>query len=370
MLGALLFLGLLAANVAAYFVGPEGSRLELQYEPPHPLALRALLWRSDARVEVRHELGNQVDTAATIVFRSTPSPIARPGQSYSYVPRTAQPLNDYSLRGGPDGLNVDAGNGSIAGTPTEQGKFTIELEGRLADGRVATQTYTLYVDDRRLLLGADKFGADLLRRLFTSARYTLVPGSIAVVIGVAGGVLLGALGGFYGGASRRLLLALTTVLQSIPGLLIIFLAAVLSSFNLYFTMATVGLVLLPETANGIAERVESFRKREFVEAARELGMRDRAILWNEILWHNARSFVLSHVMQGFAFAILVEVTLAYMGLMQNDASLGHILLEAKEASTGGTTNVQTVVGLAALTLLIATLSLLERGIRGLWERQR
>ena len=136
-------------------------------------------------------------------------------------------------------------------------------------------------------------------------------------------------------------------------------------------MVIVGLILLPETANGVFERVESFQKREFVEAARELGMRDRTILWNEIVWHNARSFLLTKVTQGFVYAILVAVTLSYLGLTdRNLPQIGGMLMDGREAMINKTTSVVAVASLGALLMVIAGFSLMERGILRSWERRR
>jgi peptide/nickel transport system permease protein len=158
------------------------------------------------------------------------------------------------------------------------------------------------------------------------------------------------------------------VIQSIPGLLLVFFAAVISGFNVYEEMIMVGIILIPETANGVYERVAKFRERDFVEAARELGMSDRAILWNEIVWHNVRRFLLTRVTQAFTFAVLVEVTLSFIGLA--DATTARLGVMMKTARDVTETPVRALAPIAALLLIMATFSLMERGVGGLWERRR
>ena len=371
--GAAILSNLLGANISAYVIPPERSRVDFLYEPPHVQWLQRLLWPSDVRDTIVHILG-QSDTAtsATGGFSTRPSATARKGRAFEYRARSSLPLSNFSLQGEvPDGIVVDPTTGVVSGVPTSVGKYEVVLAGTLGADRQAEQRFTLFVDDRLLLLGADGMGRDVLGRLGASAKYTIVPGLIAVLIGVAGGALLGALGGFYSGAARRIHQAVTAIIQSVPALLIIFIAGAIFHYNVYVMMVVVGLILLPETANGVFERVESFRKREFVEAARELGMRDRTILWNEIVWHNARSFLLTKVTQGFVYAILVAVTLSYLGLTdRNLPQLGGMLMDGREAMINKTTSVVAVASLSALLLVVAGFSLMERGILGTWERRR
>ena len=371
--GATILTVLLAANIAAYVIPPERSRVDFLYEPPHVLWLQRMLWPSDVRDTVVHVLGQSDDAASPSgAFSSRPTATARKGKAFEYRAQSTLPLTNYTLQGEvPDGLVVDPATGVVSGVPTTIGKYEVVLAGTLGADRQAEQHFTLYVDDRLLLLGADGMGRDVVNRLGASAKYTVVPGLIAVVIGVAGGALLGALGGFYGGTARRIHQAVTAVIQSVPALLIIFIAGAIFQYNAYVMMVIVGLILLPETANGVFERVESFQKREFVEAARELGMRDRTILWNEIVWHNARSFLLTKVTQGFVYAILVAVTLSYLGLTdRNLPQIGGMLMDGREAMINKTTSVVAVASLGALLMVIAGFSLMERGILRSWERRR
>jgi peptide/nickel transport system permease protein len=353
---------LLAANLVSLVVPDERSREVLAHAPPGIAWLRAILWRTDARDTVLAGgigLPGLDGDVPTTVFSTRPSPVARLGQAYEYRPQTTLPLSNFDLRGAPDGISVDAQTGAIAGSATVAGTYEVVLTGQTATGHIAEQRFRLFADDRLLPLGADRRGRSLVRRLLSAARYTLAPGLLAVAIGIGLGTPLGALGGFHGGPAGRLVRGLTTVIQSVPGLL------------LAVSMVVVGLILLPETASGIAERVEEFRKREFVEAGRELGLTDRTILWNEIVWHNARGFILTRISYGFVFAIFAEVTLSYMGLADpNSASLGVLLLDAREALAGDRSHAEATVGLTALIGIVATFSLMERGVLRLWDRRR
>lgn len=372
--GGIILTAVLIANIAAYLIPAERSQLDFRHEPWQFSWLQSTLWPNDApRDTVIHILGLSDSVPDPVrIFSTVPPRTARKGKRYEYHPRSGFTLTDYSLQGTiPDGITVDSANGLVSGVPQSVGKYAVVLAAKLDNDRHVEQRFTLFIDNRRLVLGADGMGRSIFGRLAASAEYTIIPGLIAVMIGVAGGALVGGLAGFYAGATQRGLQAITTIMQSIPGLLIIFLAGAISQYNVYILMVVVGLILLPETANGVFERVESFRKRDFVEAARELGMRDRRILWNEIVWHNARPYLLTKVTQGFVFAILVEVTLSYLTLTDSSLpQIGGMLLDGRNAFIERSSYVVGLTSLAALLFVIAGFSLTEKGILGMWERRR
>jgi len=110
---------------------------------------------------------------------------------------------------------------------------------------------------------------------------------------------------------------------------LIFLTGAIFNFNIYAMMAVLGVVLFPRNALQIKNKVLSLKENQFIEAARELGMSDRRILLKDILWHNARTPVLSFCFQIMAFAILIEVTLSYLnlGIKEPDVSWGKMIFD-------------------------------------------
>lgn len=370
IIGGAILLMMVLANLVAYTTSPQLSRPDLQYEPPHARWLQRLLRTGEVRDRMTDVNGQPRYDAE--VFSSRPSITGIAGTPYEYAPRALYPLSHFALESGaPAGLTADSVTGAITGAPVTPGKYKMSLTAVTSAARSVGQEYSLYVDDGYRVLGTDSRGRDVLLQLLASARYTIVPGIIAVMIGVGGGLLLGALGGFHGGGYRQVQNAITAIVQSVPSLLMIFIVGAISGYNIHVLMLLVGLILLPETANEVAERVENFRLREFVEAARELGLRDRTILWNEIIWHNTRSLLLTKVAQAFVYAILVEVTLSYLKLTDPDSpQLGSMLIEGRDAIVNQTTSALGVATLATLLVLIAGFSLTERGLLRAMERTR
>jgi len=83
--------------------------------------------------------------------------------------------------------------------------------------------------------------------------------------------------------------------------------------RLYLLGGLVGLSYIPQLGGAVSERVQHFRREQFVEAARAHGLSDRRILLWHILWANCRHLVLRHTCTLFGAFILVETSLSYLG---------------------------------------------------------
>lgn len=373
--GCVLLLLLAGVNVWALRVAPTPNRQVLKFAPSHSTVARALLGAprpiDELCVAMLGSTDGECKPSATQRFRSSMPPVARVGREYAYRPALPRPVTTWLLRGQPDGLSIDSATGMISGRPERVDRYDMTLIAQLTADSALKQSIALYVDDRTLWLGADRFGDDVFGNLLRSTRFLLLPGLVTVMVGVVGGVLLGAFAGFYGGPMRRVLNVMTAALQSIPGLLLVFVTASASDLNRWLVMIVVGLILAPETATAIAERVEAFRRREFVEAARELGLRDRTILWNEIVWHNARDLVMTKAAHGFVYATLMDVTLSYVGLLDaQTASLGGMLRSGRASLTSGDSSSELTAALLGVLWVVTTFMLLDRGIRRAWARPR
>ncbi len=352
-----------------------GARVRFRYEPPHSAFVRWLSWSPtvlDSLCGAPDLLSlNRSCIEDEVGVLSTLPPIARVGHSYTYTPRIARPVAHWSLEASAAGFRIDSLTGRISGTPTAPDTIPLAVSARFEGDSLAIQHVRLFIDDRYLPLGADGKGEDVLLQLVRASRFMLLPGLITVLSGVVSAVVAGALAGFYGGAARQWLSVATSTLQSIPGLLLVIVAVAASGFDRIVVMMVVGLILFPETALGILERVEHFRRRDFVEAARELGLRDRTILWNEIVWHNARDFVVNRVATGFSFAVLMDVTLGYVGLVDvPSGSLGVMANSGRIALQSKLSNSEAVAAMIGLLFVIATFTLLDRGVRVAWARSR
>ena len=162
-------------------------------------------------------------------------------------------------------------------------------------------------------LGTDTLGRDVASRLLYGARVSLLVGFTTVAVAGAGGVLLGLLGGYYGGRLDTVLMRGGDIQLAFPILaLAIAVLAVLgaSLANVILVLAVTGWVTYARVVRG---ETISLKRREFVEGARALGAGDAAILWRHIL-PNVLPPVSVVATFSVARMILAEASLSFLGL--------------------------------------------------------
>lgn len=177
----------------------------------------------------------------------------------------------------------------------------------------------------RLPLGTDNLGRDIAAFLFHGARVSLLIGLAASAVAVGIGVAVGAVAGFYGGWVDDLLMRVTEAFQTIPNfILLLVLVAVFGSELPVITVA-IGLVGWTAPCRLVRAEFLSLRHREFVLAARGLGLSDARLILGEVL-PNALPPVIVYASVVMAVAILLESALAFLGLSDpNIASWGNMI---------------------------------------------
>jgi peptide/nickel transport system permease protein len=164
-----------------------------------------------------------------------------------------------------------------------------------------------------MALGSDILGRDMAVGLAYGARISLLVG-VASTLGAVGiGVLLGAVAGYYGGAIDDLLMRVTEFFQIIPSFVLLMVLVAFLQPSLGSTVLGIALISWPQVARVVRGEFLSLREREFVQAARTLGMGDAQIIFTQIL-PNALPpiIVVSSMMVGSA--ILTESALSFLGL--------------------------------------------------------
>ncbi len=335
-------------------VGLDGERLErldaAHEQPPHWRWLQRLLYRPLVRVEgyggasgIAGLLeaacgGGEAGLPAAYPITSQPVFTAVVGRPYRYRVRAKSGGDAVRYRvSGPAGMTIDAATGLVTWTPDAAHNrvggtgepVTVCAVG--PEGAGSRQRFTVFVAERAHPLGTDRRGRDLAAALVLGTRWTLLPGLLAVGVSLLLGLLVGAPAGYYAGRADAALTYLAHLSEAVPALLLLFLAAVIFHYRLYPVMAVLGVILFPGVARGVRAEVLALKARQFVEASRELGLRDARILWKDIVWHNTRPFLVGRVFHGFALAVAVEVTLSYLrlGIQAPAVSWGTMIFEGR-----------------------------------------
>lgn len=163
------------------------------------------------------------------------------------------------------------------------------------------------------LLGQDEFGRDILSRLLYGARISFEVGVISVALSGLFGVVLGLIAGYVGGWLDTCLTLAMDVLYSFPGLLLaIALIAVLGSSlqNVFIAIAVTNIPTFMRITRG---SVLAVRQTPYIESATAVGVSTPRILFRHIL-PNATPPLIVHASLTFAYAVLAEASLAYLGL--------------------------------------------------------
>lgn len=168
-------------------------------------------------------------------------------------------------------------------------------------------------DDPAFPLGTDAMGRDLAAGLVSGARVSLLIGAASTAIATVLGLVVGALGGYFGGWVDNALMRLTELFQTVPKfVLAVVLVAVLQP-SVATVVAAIAVVSWPPTARLARAEFMALRGREFVLAARTLGMGPLRIMATQIL-PNALPPVVAVATLSVATAIQTEAALAFLGL--------------------------------------------------------
>ncbi|NLA78592.1 MAG: ABC transporter permease subunit [Erysipelothrix sp.] len=165
--------------------------------------------------------------------------------------------------------------------------------------------------------GTDQSGRDILTRLMHGGRISMTVGFVAVIIATFLGVAVGLIAGFYGKWLDNLLMRFAEIVSSFPFLpLVITLSSFLREHldegqRILMVMVILGVLSWPGLARLVRGQILAEREKDFVLAARALGIKPRVI-------------IVRHILPNVFNVILVSMTLSYAGTLLTEAGLSFL----------------------------------------------
>lgn len=215
----------------------------------------------------------------------------------------------------------------------------------------------------QFLLGTDGLGRDILSRLIFGARVSISVGLLAVTVGGIMGTILGLIAGYFGGWLDDVIMRVADIQLAFPFILLaIMVLVVLGSgvFNLILVLGVGQWVTYARIARG---ETVSQREKEYVEAARCIGVSNFQIIFKTILPNILAPLV---VIASFnvASVILAEASLSFLGLgvPPTVPTWGGMLAESRDQLLGGSW------WLAVFPGLMIMFTVLSLNILGDWLR--
>lgn len=200
----------------------------------------------------------------------------------------------------------------------------------MVDVKVNYYTY-MGREDEYFLMGTDYLGRDLWTRLWRGARISLLIAVISVMMNICIGVIYGAIAGYYGGRVDIIMMRITEIIGAFPQVIV----ATLLILFLGTGIRAIILALIIRGWIGTAKLVRGqflrFKGREYVLAARVMGVRDRKLIFRHIL-PNSIGPVITRAMVEVPGAIFAESFLAFigLGLQAPEPSIGVLLSDAQK----------------------------------------
>ncbi|EJM98431.1 ABC transporter permease [Phyllobacterium sp. YR531] len=210
------------------------------------------------------------------------------------------------------------------------------------------------------LLGTDRLGRDVLAGLVHGTRTTLLVAFFSAATALLVGSVVGTISGFLGGFADTVLMRITEAFQTVPGFLLALATISVTGPSIPTLILAISLGNWTQAARVTRAEVLSLRERDFVAAARTLGMRPMEIAFREIL-PNAFGPTASLAAISVATAILIEAALSFLGFGDpNRVTWGTMIAEGRTVLRAAP--YLSIVPGIALVVTVLSVHLVGRGL--------
>lgn len=227
--------------------------------------------------------------------------------------------------------------------------------------------------DPRFLLGTDDQGRDILSAIMYGARISLFVGFAAVIFSMIVGITLGLISGYVGGRTDAIIMRIADIQLSFPAILIallidgvargIFPSDMHNEVAVYVLVFAIGISGWVQYARTVRGSTLVEKNKEYVQAARVIGIRPGTILRRHIL-PNVMGPVMVIATIHLAIAVITEATLSFLGVgvPPTTPSLGTLIRIGNEYLFSGDWWITVFPG-AALVILVLSVNLLGDWLR-------
>lgn len=166
---------------------------------------------------------------------------------------------------------------------------------------------------RAHLLGCDSMGRDMFTRLMYGGRYSLALGICASLFGAAVGIVIGSIGGYFGGMTETIIMRLMDVWSALPGTMLCILVSSAMGSGFFSTVIALTVGGVPGTVRMIRGQILTERSKEYIEAAQSINCSNLVIMFKHLLPNVIQPIIVTTTM-GIGSTMIMAASLSYIGL--------------------------------------------------------
>ncbi len=241
-----------------------------------------------------------------------------------------------------------------------------EIRGvKMVDVEVMYYEY-IGAEDEYYWMGTDYLGRDLWTRMWRGTRVSLLIAFVSVVTNIVVGVVYGAVAGYFGGKTDMIMMRICEIVNAFPQIVVITLFILFFGTGIFSIIMALTIRGWIPTARLIRSQFLRFKNREYVLAAKTMGVLDKTIIFRHIM-PNSIGPIITRAMIAVPAAIFSESFLAFigLGLKAPEPSIGVLLSDGQQTLL--LYPYQTIFPALLISILMIAFNLFSNGLRDAFD---